>query len=199
MSKVSMPWPKKGNKAFASAKGGKSFHLQPFAWHDNRHAEGFKNAAEMVIDACVEDRFHNDEMIFPVAYLYRHCLELKFKDLIIAGIHVGFFTKAKVAEVLASHNLANLWNKVKGLLNYGWPNGPKSPLQGIESVVNEFHQADPDGQTFRYNADKKGKRHKHEKLPEFIGMENLRTTMDGIFSLLDACESMFRENLDYTY
>lgn len=61
--------------------------------------------------------------------------------------------------------------------------------------MNEFHQADPSGQTFRYDSDKNGRRHRHEKLPDHISLAELRKTMDGTFSFLDGTAYELSQNL----
>ena len=132
-----------------------------------------------------------------MAFLYRHCLEVKLKDLIWIGIDRRFFQKAKVKGVLDQHNLAKLWTLVRRLLEDGWPGADPGPLRGIEAVVNQFHEADPSGQVFRYERDKDTlKQHRHEKLPEYINLATLRRTMDAVYNLLDACEGMMRDEMD---
>lgn len=192
-----MPWPKKGNKAFVSVREGKSFQLDRFHYPFPLKPDAFKIAAEMVIDQCEKaDRFTlREQIFFPVAYLYRHGIELYLKDIITTGIHMQFFNRDKVEEALANHNLAKLWNHAKKLLNERWPTADDAPLKAVEAVVNEFHQADPNGQVFRYDEDKTGKPHRYESLPDRIGLVNMRTTMDGVFSFLDATSGCLRDDL----
>lgn len=190
-----MPWPKKGNKAFATVGNGKAFRLNDSFWKYPQHADAFLKAAEMVIAAYEDDRRDMDDLFFPVAYLYRHCLELKLKDLVRVGIDLRFFQEAKVRELLGGHDLAKLWNQVKKLLDDAWPGADQSPVKGIEAVVNEFHQSDRDGQAFRYPADKSGKRHRHEKLPKAISLTTLRKTMEGVYRMLDSSHDFFHNYL----
>ncbi|KKK92494.1 hypothetical protein LCGC14_2702380, partial [marine sediment metagenome] len=144
----SAPWPKKGNKAFASHNDGAFFHLPSISRLFPGHAEAFKIAAEMVIDTCQEAGRHpyNDELFHPVAYLYRHCLELQMKSIIRVGVGMDFFKPDEVADALDGHNLARLWNRAKKLLLDRWPIADQAPLKAVEAIVNEFHQADPNGQ-----------------------------------------------------
>jgi len=192
----SMPWPKKGNKVFAPAKGGKSFHLKSIFWHYPQHAAAFKLAAEMIIDKHQDATGggHNDELLLPVCYLYRHSLELKLKDLIQLGVVLGFFNRKVLPDIWKEHSLAKLWTKVKSFLDHQFPNEDRSPLLATEAVVHEFHRADPSGQKFRYERDGKGKQFEHA-LPEFIGLGPLRMTMEGVFNFLEGCEGMLRDAL----
>lgn len=198
MKSKPFPWPKKGNKAFASAESGKSFHLKSIFWSYPQHAGAFKLAAEMVIDRYEDDPEspYHDELLFPVAYLYRHCLEIKLKDLIRVGIAVKFFKRADVKDVLNDHNLAKLWTKVKKLVAHRWPNEDPTPLNAAEAIVNEFHQADPNGQVFRYDRDNGGRPHRYDKLPEFISLAKLRNTVDGVYTFLDTCRDVLQDDHD---
>jgi len=192
-----LAWPRKGNKAFVSAAQGKSFQLNPFRFSLLLKPDTFKIAAEMVIEQCHEaDRFRfRDELFFPVAYLYRHGLELLLKDIIYTGIHMNFFERDIVMEALANHNLAKLWNHAKKLLLDRWPTADQAPVKAVEAVINEYHQADPNGQVFRYDEDKNGRRHRHETLPENIAIDEMRKTMDGVFTFLDTTASCLRDDL----
>ena len=75
----SKPKLRKGMKAFASTKDGKFFHLQSTLVSPMypQHAEAFKIAADMILDAheAATRGPHHDRLLYPVLYLYRHCLE----------------------------------------------------------------------------------------------------------------------------
>lgn len=197
MKQRTFEWPKKGNKAFVAPKGGKSFHIERLAWHWPQHAQAFKLAAELVVDAYEEAdrRLEYDELFYPVAYLYRHCVELRLKDIITTGLGMHFFKKADVKEAMENHNLARLWNHAKKLLKDRWKGADETPLKAVESVINELHQVDPTGQAFRFDADKSGRRFRHDKLPTRVSLKELRKTMDGVFTFLDATASELHQNL----
>jgi hypothetical protein len=112
--------------------------------------------------------------------------------MVRVGVELNVLRQASVEKILGEHNLPKLWTQARKVLEDGWPwCGPVASSR-IEAVVNDFHQADGDGQAFRYPADKSGKRHRHEKLPKAISIAALRKTMEEVYSLLDACESLFR-------
>ena len=96
-------WPSKRNRAFSSAKSGKgskAFDLESIYSRFPQHANAFKLAADMVIDAYDGARRvpHHDELFFPVAYLYRHFLELKLKSLIRVARDQGFFRNDQMKD-----------------------------------------------------------------------------------------------------
>src|SRR5689334_18233937 len=88
-----MPIPrlKPGMKLFVSGTNeGKFFHLHHAVMSSPFYPPlpgAFKLAADMILDAhLAANGSHNDILLFPVLYLYRHCLELKLKDLLLLGI-----------------------------------------------------------------------------------------------------------------
>jgi hypothetical protein len=195
---MSIPWPKKGNKAFVPAKAGaKYFHLPSLFLGLPIHAEAFKAAAEMLLDLHLsENRGPNrDTMLLPVMYLYRHGFELKLKDLMRVGIRRDFFEPEKVKKVLEDHSLAKLWTKVKQMLDDRLGDEDRDAMKGVETVINQFHEADPSSQVFRYARDKDLKPHRHEKLPKAIDIATLRDTMDGVWNNLTASEDMLVDEL----
>ena len=130
---------------------------------------------------------YRDESFFPIAYLYRHCLELKLKEITWIGVALNVSSPKEVEEAMDNHNLAKLWTSAKKPIVDCWPDGDKAPLKATEAVINEFHQADRTGQVFRYPTDKDGSLHRHSELPQHISITNLRKTMDAAFTFLDAC------------
>lgn len=184
-------WPKKGNKAFATDADDRSFHIRSLSPHLPPHADSFRMAAEMLIDAHVEgDDHHRDELFLPIAYLYRHSLELRLKDIVALGVGLELCDRDKAKKILDDHNLAALWNQAKKAIIGRWSDG--QDVRAVESVINEFHQVDPKGQSFRYNRDIDQKLHTHKKLPEWVNPIKLQVTMNGVFSFLDGC----RDGLD---
>ena len=195
-------WPKKGMKAFAPTNGkGAYFHMPSVRSFHPTHSRSFKEAAEIVLDKCQQDgdRAANDIFVFPVLYLYRHGVELNLKAIIKVGIGLEFFKKEDVEDDLKWHNLAKLWNHAKKLLLQRWSTADPAPLYATESVINDLHQSDPNGQTFRYESDKDGKPHKYEKLPDQIGVAQLKKTMDGVFNFLEGSCSGLQEDLQALY
>jgi hypothetical protein len=117
------------------------------------------------------------------------------KDIISTGVGMHFFNRDDVADAMEGHSLAKLWTHAKKLLIDRWPSADQTPLKAVEAVINECHQADPTGQVFRYDADKHGRPHRHESLPVDISLTEMRKTMDGVFSFLDATASELENNL----
>ena len=186
-------WPKKGHRLFKVADDHEPVLTAWNGLHMSNPAEAFKEAADSVLRQAETEskdfRLRHPEMILPVCYLYRHSIELRLKDIVRAGVKLRFFEQHKVEECLAGHSLATLWTKAKALICEVWKEEEPSPVKVVESVINEFHQLDRSGQTFRYARDKKGKPHDYGPIAMRVSSQNLRQTMDAVFNFIDGCHS----------
>jgi hypothetical protein len=208
MSGVSISKLKPGMKLFAAGtNASKFFHLQHAVLTSPVYpplAGAYKLAADMILDSHLATRgSHHDILLFPVLYLYRHCVELKLKDLLLFGILSRFFNKAAADKILDKkngiiyqHRLCTLWNKARDLLAHHYPGD--SQLKVAESMINDLHQIDPDGQTLRYDRVKgtlklrrppfkhggEASRGPVYNIPETIDIANLRQCMDRLCAYL---------------
>ncbi|MHC4595640.1 MAG: hypothetical protein ACYS8Y_10980 [Planctomycetota bacterium] len=164
-----------------------------------RLANEFKRAGDKIVYSLSEDNdpFHPDGLFIPVAYLYRHCLELKLKDLLSLMVHCRFVDNdGNVRDALEKHNLAKLWNLVKPGLRKRWPDGDRKVLANTEAVILDFHKVDKSGQNLRYCQDKNGNS-TSAHYPRSIDLAQLQKAFEGIYNLLDGCTMMFRDLLDF--
>jgi hypothetical protein len=194
---IDFNWPKKGDKALIPAVDGAYFHIPSIRMFYPPHATSFKEAAEIVLDKIEADgnKPSNDIFVFPVMYLYRHGIEIILKSIIKVGVGLDFFRKEDVEEDVQCHNLAKLWNHAQKLLYHRWATADPAPCKATEAVINELHQSDPNGQVFRYAADKNGKPHRYERLPDHISVAKLKKTMDGVYNFLEATWSALEDDL----
>jgi hypothetical protein len=210
VSHTSIPKLKMGMKLFIPGNNkGKFFHLHSAVMSAPIYPQlpdAFKLAADMILDShLAADGPHHDSLLFPVMYLYRHCVELKLKDLLLLGVRSRFFDGAASNKILdedegiiGQHLLCALWNKAKDLLAHHYQNDPQ--LKVAESMINDLHQIDKDGQTLRYDRVKgtlQLRRPKYRRLhdaqpypiyniPETIDIANLRQSMDCLYAYLES-------------
>ena len=184
---------RKGAKPFTYTDQGRFFHLQSALLSSPmypQHAEAFKIAADMILDAhqSTERGPHHDTLVFPVLYLYRHCLELRLKDLVMLGVRTGLFDLSEVEEMLGEHKLCPLWARAKKLIQDGYPDDDEAAT--AESIINEFHRIDKHGQTLRYDRERRSlKLRRYESLPSHTSVLTLRSTMDDLYQYLDYCHA----------
>ncbi len=192
-----MPWPKKDAKVFAEGKNPlTNVDLQwlgtLFEDGDILIAEGFKIVADRAVEAleCGDEARHPDMYFFPIAYLYRHYLELSLKILYRDACRC--LNCEADAKVLIEHNLHTLWNKTKDVLCKCFPQEQASTLRDVEKVVLQFHRLDPSGQSFRYAKDTKGKPNL-ANAPRSIGLTELKDIMDAIGNFFNGCDCALSE------
>lgn len=121
---------------------------------------GFLRAANVVVDHVVRSRLQgrwSDYSTFwecpayAALFLYRHCLELRLKELIVA--YGGCLPDRE-------HSLMNLWTGLKHVAGKGVTDVPgesRQDLEMAEQIIVRFDQIDVNSQVFRYpiNRDKK--------------------------------------------
>lgn len=178
-------WPSTGDMAFKKP----SFPLQKaqigafvLSWPAG-HALGFKQAADMIVEAAQSDAQNPDLLFCPVAYLYRHYLELTLKELVEMGLSNGDISVSD--NRLHEHDLRKLWIKARELIDLVWPSVVRADTDAVERVILEFHQIDKNGDGFRYATDKSGGRNL-KSAPYCVCMANMKETMEKISRYLDA-------------
>ena len=184
-----MTWPRKGDKAFVPGADKRwSVQLDWFEVLDNDRmiAEGFKDAADRVV-ASLETGSHTrhpDRSFFPVAYLYRHSIELYLKEIVRLGQSLNLGDAGK--DVMAAHNLHALWGKARQVLETMWPGADPEPLLAAEKVILDFHKIDRSGQELRYARSKEQKPHL-EQAPRIIDLVQMKDVMETVLGFLDSC------------
>ena len=116
-------WPKKGDNPFlATTADLSSSTWAALHWLASRNigdsflAQSFKEAGDKIVKELSrgEDSEHGEKFFLPIAYLYRHSLELKMKGIVRQGIRLQLVKKnKKISDVLGRHNLFRIWGAVK--------------------------------------------------------------------------------------
>jgi HEPN domain-containing protein len=152
--KTEFRWPRQGDRPFVAADA-------PF---DNANIandgftrlvlmmEGYKEAADLMVEAAAENRRMRDMLVFPIIFNYRQFLELSLKyQLATFGPAVG------VEPNWRTHDLLELWGEFLEMLErYGTPDPDEAdPIVG--EIVLEFAKIDPGSYSYRYPVDRQGR------------------------------------------
>ncbi|MCC6662055.1 MAG: hypothetical protein IT437_14355 [Phycisphaerales bacterium] len=185
MADLEYNWPKRGDRAFgprvpSGAQGDLDAFVLP---SEGAYVAGFQRAADMIVMGARNDDLNPDDLFFPVAYLYRHHLELMLKELVRLGAGMGAIGECEA--LLGEHNLHRLWNKAKELIRSVWPGPVGDDIKAVERVILEFHRLDPSGQAFRYCRDKHGSP-LLVSAPSRVDLRALASTVDAVSRFLDA-------------
>ena len=185
----SLNWPRQGDRAFA-LDGSPADPLLVAAFilpSAGAYAVGFKDAADKVVEAAASEDRNPDLLFFPVAYLYRHSLELSLKHIVRMSARSGAISlpESELDELLGGHNLYCLWRQTRAAIEAVWPDGDKSDTDAVEKIILEFHGLDKSGQAFRYPTDKSGRPHL-SSAPKCVSLQNLKKAFDTVDRFLDA-------------
>lgn len=163
-------------------------------------AEQFKRAGDEIINhlKCKPSLLHPDALFMPIAYLYRHALELKLKDLVGLACDAGLIERSnRVEEALEKHHLRRLWNPVRRAIVARWPNEPDvHVIDNTEALIRDFDRIDESGQNLRYTHDLNGQP-TSVNYPEGVDLEAFKEAFSGVFHLLDGCSADFTEIVDW--
>lgn len=135
-------------------------------------ADGYKEAADVLVEKAMADRFLRHGLIYPILFCYRHFIELSLKYVISEYGHL-------TAEPPNSkdHDLEVLWPVFRKIVTY-CEEGDTEALTAVEAIVAEFAKLDPQSFTFRYPTNRKGDLIAINM--DNIDLSNLRDTMEGV-------------------
>lgn len=142
------------------------------------HIEGFRRAACAVFDSVADRGGSPEYVVFPLAFLWRHHIELSLKEVIALGRVLG----GAGWGYPSGHGLVNLWREA---LTYIAPLGPADApeLCNAETTIEEFATVDPAADGFRYPTQRSGSRSLADG-PETINLAQLNEAMDALSRFL---------------
>ena len=165
-------------------------------WALSRHGdvtsylEGSRKAAIATL-AAVEDGASPDYLVFPLAFLWRHHLELALKDVIATGQALN----GEEHGVPKTHRLSELWNRAKRHIEPLGPDGAPE-LANVELGILEFEQIDPGSDEFRYPLDRKGNG-SLPTAPEWVDVRRLHEAMIALSNFFSGARSEIARHIDY--
>jgi hypothetical protein len=182
MDDFDLPWPQEGDELFLAGQDW---------WHNaclnylsddwELYVNGYKQAADALVEHVKQTRGDQDTLVFPIVFLYRQYLELRLKQLIRDGCQL--FDQS--ASFPKKHELDRLWAECRPILSKLESPVPTSDLEAVDEAIAQFCAVDPTSQAFRYPTDKE----ENPSLPadlRYINLRNLAEVMERIGSFFDA-------------
>jgi len=196
--KSEIRWPQKGDNPFLA----KIIDRQSPTWalldwfeswrvDDSFYALAFKEAGDKIIKELSRGKNGQqpDMYFMPIAYLYRHSLELAMKVIVGLGIRLEIIEEdKKLSSVLKKHDLHELWKYVRKIVSTCWPEESQKQIEAAEQIVCEFHKIDVSGQNLRYSKELSGNS-SVAKLPESVELTHLQDVFSAIYNFLEGCEA----------
>jgi len=151
-------WPQKSDRLFTVDGTWRDFaRLNSQRDNLSLYAVGYKLAGDKLVESVTMNRENHDTLVFPIASLYRHYLELRLKQLIRDGSQI-----LNTPLVFPpTHNFDSLWEKCQPILEQIVPtilsieaDVVHQTLEAIGELLAEFAALDADSMAFRYPTDK---------------------------------------------
>jgi hypothetical protein len=159
--------------------------------------DGYEEAAKLLYRA-VENRqsLGPDALFFPIAYLWRHVVELRLKQI----IWLGLWMHGEKPKIRDHHKLKDLWNEAKHYLVEVDDNGAQAEgFKGAGEMIIELDEVDPEGAGFRYPVATDGKTKLLDKVPKLVNLEQLNKRMIEVATLLRCGAHVITDRLDYMH
>lgn len=173
-----------------------------YLWKSNRrddfysHVTGYSRVAKFVYEKyCVDS---DDMRVYPIAFLMRNAIELGLKRLLYSRTRVNV-VEYKIKGIKNSHLLyKDLWKNIKQMLmHYAKDTGEDlDTLEAFEENVRELSRIDKNGDLFRYPCTYS---FEYKLDEETVDLENVYNWMQGMYNLLDGCDSMLDNIADYEF
>lgn len=192
-----LPWPEKYADPFQPARepdGDWVFNAcmdeRPTRW---RYATGYRTGAELLFRylKMTGEREHNDVVVYPLVFCWRHYLELVLKESVqnARGL-TGTEGKADLSE----HRLMPLWEELRPHLpEFG---APPLDIKVVGRTIQYLSRFDPGSFAFRYPTTTNGDSTQSD-IPTHINLRHLDKVMQGIANWLDAGISEMAERAQH--
>ncbi|USJ28606.1 hypothetical protein [Ensifer adhaerens] len=166
--------------------------IQHWGEVDHAYKAGFRRAAYQLAAQTCERPHHQDSVVYPIVYLYRHHVELMLKDIFrLAANLLDAPISGSQEKRLGQHDLARLWSLIRPMLApicdlAGAEHLPAEDLDGIDAYMRQLNERDPRGESFRYARSRDATRTLGADLVHInirwfaIYMEKLADYLDGL-------------------
>ncbi|WP_400223427.1 hypothetical protein [Escherichia coli] len=161
--------------------------------HGTAYTEGYRRAADILINHIDESGRDQDFLVYPVLFLYRHHLELLIKQII--GLALALAEDPDKHQYKKDdHNLNNLWPLAQKLILEVDDSYRPSDFKIVKEVVKALHQADERATDFRYARRNDGTR-SLEGI-HYVNTRRFGEQMGEASDLLDGVDNGLRYLLD---
>jgi hypothetical protein len=164
------------------------------------YSEGYLHAGDRLVDGLTGSS-DEDELLYPVFFLYRHHLEMELKGRVKACLNHGLSGLAEdeiasVREKLAlKHGLRSLWQILKKCYPECDRDFSAGTREAFDHLLRELDDLDPSSQAARYSLDRKG----NQTLPclASLDLRELRKNVHKMSHYLAAIREGLYQELDW--
>jgi hypothetical protein len=114
---------------------------------------GFREGAQILARAVIKGNEDAEFLVYPIVFLYRHCVELLLKRIIRQG---RVLDGAEPTEN-RQHDLWVLWADAKAVISKHFPNTDTDRPENLDPLIIQLRELDPKSFSFRYDDGWKGR------------------------------------------
>lgn len=150
----------------------------------NGYIEAYRQAAVALFETSVDRGTSPDFLVFPLAFLWRHHVELALKEIIAVGRQLA----GEPWGFPANHRLLSLWNEARPhVIQCGDSTAPE--LANVEANLREFETIDPGSDGFRYPLNRDRTARSLPSAPEYVNLARLHEGMVALANFLSGVGS----------
>lgn len=159
------------------------------------YAKGYFRAGKVLVDDQISRTAGVDLAVYPIAYLFRHSIELALKYL--AETLPPLWDE--VRTVRSTHYLSDNWAIVREFLSRRKEfDQDGQAVTMVERILKDFLEFDPSGEVFRFPASKAGELHLQDA--RIINLEVLGAAMGEVYDVFEqwvcTADAMYETQLD---
>ena len=154
---------------------------------------GYKDAAEALFQHAKTVGAIPDFLLFPIAFMWRHAIELSLKEIVA----IGRVVDGRPWGFPEHHRLGDLWREAKPyVIRAGPPDHEGPEVANVEENILELEGIDPSAQGFRYPVARNGDPGLKDA-PTLLSLRLLHEAMQAVTNLLEGVSSVQQQGLDY--
>jgi hypothetical protein len=172
----------------------------------NYYINAYREAIEVLYESAIERRIIVEHAVIPLAFLWRHRIELLLKDIIRAArLILCTPDKEKLSNKASEsptkkkkknwHDLDDLWAEAKPhIMDLGPAGAPE--IINAEETITAFQRIDPGADGFRYPLNTSGGKNLGTA-PERINLVRLQDAMEALANFLSAVRGQLGARLAF--
>ena len=152
---------------------------------EHAYIRGYKLAGDALFEKVAQERSGVDFAVYPMAYNYRHYVELSLKS----GLHWASAVLEHPQPNVQGHDLSKLWTDLRPLLEQRFQGEDPGVLDNAGRLILEFSEVDPRSTAFRYSHHDPSQKNPAltptTESVTLINLRNLHEVMGRLYNFLD--------------
>ena len=190
-----MLWPDVRRTAFASGSNSSlnacvGWALSRRSLAQGAYSRGYRTAAESLLATVQCGGMSPDIAVWPLAFLWRHHVELSLKEVIWHGCML----EEVPLKVPGHHNLTELWRLALPAISRAGDD--PAALTNVGAILEEISSLDPTAAGFRYPFECDHRTESLKVPPNLVNLSSIDEAMRSVADFLDCVQSVLAQQLE---